>query len=325
MYPTVRLRRTRKHAWLRDLVSEHSLSPKHLILPLFVIEGKGAREEIETMPGVFRLSIDQIILEAKKAATLGIKAIALFPVVNQDLKSEDAHEAYNPDNLICRTIRALKIEKINIGIICDVALDPYTTHGHDGIVINEDVHNDTTIDALCNQALTLAKAGADIVAPSDMMDGRIGAIREFLDSKGFEEISILAYAAKYASNFYGPFRNAVGSSSTLGKNSKETYQMDPRNITEAMREIELDIEEGADMIMVKPGMPYLDVVHAVSQNFSIPVFAYQVSAEYSMIKIGAANNLFNYEKTMIESLLAFRRAGARAIFTYAAIEIASII
>jgi porphobilinogen synthase len=325
MYPTVRLRRTRKHEWLRDLVSENSLLPHHLILPLFVIEGLGAREPVQTMPGVFRLSIDQIILEAKKAATLGIKAIALFPVINSNLKSEDAHEAYNPDNLICRTIRALKIEKIDIGIICDVALDPYTTHGHDGIVINEDVHNDTTIDVLCNQALTLAKAGADIIAPSDMMDGRIGAIREFMDAKGFEEISILAYAAKYASNFYGPFRDAVGSSNSLRKNSKKTYQMDPRNINEAMREIELDIEEGADIIMVKPGMPYLDVVHAASQNFSIPVFAYQVSAEYSMIKMGAANGIFNYEKTMIESLLAFRRAGARVIFTYAAIEIASII
>lgn len=325
MYPTIRLRRNRKHSWIRDLISESTLLPSHLILPLFVIEGQNLREKIETMPGVERLSIDQIIIQAQKAADLGIKAIALFPVIDTKLKSENAHEAYNSENLICRTIRAIKAKNLNIGIICDVALDPYTNHGHDGIVINEDVHNDATIKALCKQALTLARAGADIVAPSDMMDGRIGAIREHLDSEGFEEVSILAYAAKYASSFYGPFRDAVGSSGALGKNSKQTYQMDPRNISEAIREVELDIEEGADIIMIKPGMPYLDVIHAVSQNFSIPTFAYQVSGEYSMIKIGAENGIFEYEKTMLESLIAFRRAGARAIITYAAIEIASIL
>lgn len=325
MYPTVRLRRNRKYAWLRDLVSETILRPHHLILPLFVAEGCNVRDEIKSMPGIHRLSIDQIILKAKEAAVLGIKAIALFPVVDENLKSEDAKEAYNIDNLICRAIRALKAEKINIGIICDVALDPYTTHGHDGIVIDADVHNDVTIEALCNQALVLAKAGADIVAPSDMMDGRIGEIRYSLDEEGFSDTSILAYAAKYASAFYGPFRHAIGSSGALGIGAKDTYQMDCRNIDEALREIELDVEEGADIIMIKPGMPYLDVISAAAQNFSVPIFAYQVSGEYAMIKLAAENGLFNYERAMVESLIAFRRAGARAVFTYAAIEIAKIL
>lgn len=325
MYPTVRLRRNRKHSWLRDLVSESILRPHHLILPLFVVEGHKVRQEIKSMPGVCRLSIDQIILEAKKAAALGIKAIALFPVVDEGLKSEDAQEAYNIENLICRTIRDLKNEKIDIGIICDVALDPYTTHGHDGILLDGDVHNDVTIEALCNQALVLAKAGADIIAPSDMMDGRIGEIRYVLDEEGFVDIAILAYAAKYASAFYGPFRHAIGSSGSLGVGEKDTYQMDCRNIDEALREIEFDVEEGADMVIIKPGMPCLDVLHAAAQNFSVPVFAYQVSGEYSMIKVSAEKGLFSYERVMMESLIAFRRAGARAIFTYAAIEIAEML
>lgn len=322
MYPIVRLRRNRKHEWLRDLVSEHHLLPHHLILPLFVIEGHNVREEVKTMPSVFRLSIDNLVKEAAKAENLGIKAIALFPVIDSSLKSDNADEAYNLDNLICRAIRAIKNANIKIGIICDVALDPYTTHGHDGIVKDEDVDNEETIEALCNQALVLAKAGADIIAPSDMMDGRIGAIRDFLDEENFSDIPILAYAAKYASNFYGPFRDAVGSKKNLGGFSKNTYQMDYRNIGEAMREIELDIDEGADMIMVKPGMPYLDVISAANQNFSLPIFAYQVSGEYSMIKAAAESGCFDFENAMIESLIAFRRAGARAIFTYAALEIA---
>lgn len=322
MYPIVRLRRNRKHEWLRDLISENSLLPHHLILPLFVIEGHNVREEIKTMPSVFRLSIDNIVKEAAKAESLGIKAVALFPVVDSILKSDHADEAYNLDNLICRTIRAIKNANIKIGIICDVALDPYTTHGHDGIVKDEDVDNEETIEALCNQSLVLAKSGADIIAPSDMMDGRIGAIRDFLDEESFSDIPILAYAAKYASNFYGPFREALGSKKNLGGFSKKTYQMDYRNINEAMREIELDIDEGADMIMVKPGMPYLDVIFAANQNFSVPVFAYQVSGEYAMIKTAAESGCFDFENAMIESLIAFKRAGARAIFTYAAIEIA---
>ncbi|MBP7190604.1 MAG: porphobilinogen synthase [Rickettsiaceae bacterium] len=321
MYPIVRLRRNRKHDWLRSMVAEHSLSASNLILPIFVIEGEKKREEIKTMPSVYRLSIDEVCREAKKAADLGIKAIALFPVVSDELKSDDAEEAYNLDNLICRTVRSIKNAGINIGIICDVALDPYTQHGHDGIVKDGDVDNDETIEALCNQALVLAKAGADIVAPSDMMDGRIGAIRDYLDEEGFENLPILAYAVKYASSFYGPFRCAVDSDKS-GKICKKTYQMDPRNIDEAIREIELDIEEGADIVMVKPGMPYLDVIHAAAQNFTVPVFAYQVSGEYAMIKCAANAGCFDFKKAMLESLIAFRRAGARVIFTYAAIEVA---
>ncbi len=322
MYPTVRLRRNRKYQWLRDLVSENIVLPHHLILPLFVTEGENIRKPIKTMPSIYRFSIDQIIKEVKKAAELGIKAIALFPVVDSDLKSENAEEAYSLDNLICRTIRAIKHANIDIGIICDVALDPYTTHGHDGIVKDDDVHNEETIEALCNQALVLAKAGADIVAPSDMMDGRIGAIRSYLDEEDFTDIPILAYAAKYSSSFYGPFRDAVGSKQNLGNFTKDTYQMDPRNGLEALREIELDIEEGADMIMVKPALAYLDVIYAANQNFSVPVFAYQVSGEYAMLKIASEAGCFDFTKAMIESLTAFRRAGARAIFTYAALEIA---
>lgn len=321
MYPIVRLRRNRKYNWLRDVVSEHSISPSNLILPLFVIEGEKKREEIKTMPGVFRLSIDEVVKEAKIAASLGIKAVALFPVVEDSLKSDDADEAYNLDNLICRAIRSIKNEAVDIGVICDVALDPYTTHGHDGIIENGDVDNEKTIDALCNQALVLAKAGADIVAPSDMMDGRIGVIRDYLDAEGFDNLPILAYAVKYASSFYGPFRDAVGSDKSK-KICKKTYQMDPRNVNEASREIELDIDEGADMVMIKPGMPYLDVLSMAAQNFAVPVFAYQVSGEYSMLKIASSAGCFDFKKAMLESLICFRRAGARAIFTYAAIEVA---
>jgi len=325
MYPTIRLRRNRKHQWLRDLVSETTLLPQHLVYPIFITEGHGVREEVKTAPGINRLSIDEMLKDVAKAAKLGIKAVALFPVVPMDLKNEGADEAYNLDNLVCRAIRSIKNAEIEIGVICDVALDPYTIHGHDGVFKDGDVDNDLSVEALCNQALVLAKAGADIVAPSDMMDGRVGAIRDFLDDEGFEHVGILAYAAKYSSKFYGPFRDVVGSKVSLGEKGKATYQMDIRNSLEAMREIEFDINEGADMVMVKPGMPYLDVVCAAVQNFDVPVFAYQVSGEYAMIRHAANAGCFRFEDAMMESLIAFRRAGATAIFTYAAIEIAGML
>lgn len=324
MYPLVRLRRNRKAYWLRELIAESNLSVNDLVLPLFVVEGHNEKQEISTMPGIYRLSIDQIVETAKKAAGLGIKAIALFPSVDQSLKSENADEAYNLDNLICRTIRTLKNADIDIGIICDVALDPYTTSGHDGIVHYGEIDNDRSVKALCNQALTLAKAGVDIVAPSDMMDGRIGAIREYLDDEEFTNISILAYAAKYSSSFYGPFRDAVGSNK---KNylDKSSYQMDVRNIKEAMLEIEHDIAEGADVVMVKPGMPFLDVIREAANNFNTKIFAYQVSGEYAMLKFAALAGALDFEKSLIESLISFKRAGATGIFTYAAIEAAEIL
>ncbi len=342
MYPIVRLRRNRRTSWLRDLVSETTLTPENLILPIFVVEGECQRQPIKTMPGVFRQSIDQVLLTAKMAEEKGIKAIALFPSIDSKIKSENADEAYNLDNLICRTVRALKNAGLNIGIICDVALDPYTIHGHDGVLVEGDVDNDQTIEALSNQALVLAKSGVDIIAPSDMMDGRIISIREDLDEEGFQNVNILAYAAKYNSSFYGPFRDAVGSNNSLnnsnsGDNSndnhsnrnkylcKATYQMDVRNRKEAMREIEQDIAEGADMVMVKPGMNFLDIISEASERFNIHVLAYQVSGEYSMIKFASENGALNWEKSIIESLIAFKRAGASAIFTYAALEVADLI
>ncbi|MGX6959817.1 MAG: porphobilinogen synthase [Rickettsia endosymbiont of Pentastiridius leporinus] len=324
MYPLIRLRKSRKAAWLRELVAESNLSVNDLVLPLFVVEGHNQQQEISTMPGIYRLSIDQVVETAKKAARLGIKAIALFPCIDQSLKSENADEAYNLDNLICRTIRTLKNADIDIGIICDVALDHYTTHSHDGIVHNGQIDNDRSVKALCNQALTLAKAGADIVAPSDMMDGRILAIREYLDHEEFTNVVILAYAAKYSSSFYSPFRDAVKSNK---KNylDKSSYQMDIRNIKEAMLEIEHDIAEGADMIMVKPGMPFLDVIREAANNFNTKIFAYQVSGEYAMLKFAALAGALDWKKSLIESLISFKRAGATGIFTYAALEVAEIL
>lgn len=324
MYPIVRLRRNRRTSWLRDLTSETHLQPSDLILPIFVIEGENLRTEVKTMPGVFRQSIDQVVITAMEAEKRGIKAIALFPSIDSSLKSENADEAYNLDNLICRTVRSLKNAGLTIGIICDVALDPYTTHGHDGILIDGDVDNDQTVEALSNQALVLAKAGVDIVAPSDMMDGRIMAIREDLDENDFINVNILAYAAKYNSSFYGPFRDAVGSDKKSYL-SKATYQMDVRNRSEAMREIEHDIEEGADMVMVKPGMPFLDIINEASQRFDIHVLAYQVSGEYAMLKIASENGALDWEKIMIESLICFKRAGTSAILTYAALEAAELL
>jgi porphobilinogen synthase len=324
MYPIVRLRRNRRTQWLRDLTSETNLTPENLILPIFVIEGENKREAIKTMPSVFRQSIDQVLLTAKEAERRGLKAIALFPVIDNELKSEFADEAYNLDNLICRTIRTLKNAGLNIGIICDVALDAYTIHGHDGILVDGDVDNDETIEALSNQALVLAKAGADIVAPSDMMDGRIMAIRDNLDEAGFIHVNILAYAAKYNSSFYGPFRDAVDSNKEKYL-CKASYQLDPRNIKEALKEIEHDIEEGADMILIKPGMPYLDVVREASQSFNTHILAYQVSGEYAMLKFAAEHGALNWEKAIIESLTCIKRAGASAIFTYAALEVAALL
>lgn len=324
MFPSVRLRRNRKTGWIRDLTSETKLAPENLILAIFVTEGHNLSQEISTMPGVFRQSIDRVLLTVREACKKNIKAVALFPSISEDLKTDNADEAYNLDNLICRTIRTIKNDGLDIGIICDVALDPYTTHGHDGIVADGDVDNDKTLEALSNQALVLAKAGVDIIAPSDMMDGRIGTIREYLDSEGFSNVNILAYAAKYNSSFYEPFRNAVGSNK---KNylCKATYQMDIRNIKEAMLELEHDIAEGADIVMIKPAMTYLDVINETAQNYNTPIFAFQVSGEYSMMKFAAEKGALNWERAIIESLTCIKRAGATAIITYAALEVADLL
>ena len=324
MYPIVRLRRNRRTKWIRDLLSETKLSPEDLILPIILIEGENQKQEIKTMPNVFRQSIDQALITAKEAEQKGIKSVALFPYIDDDLKSENADEAYNLDNLVCRAVRSFKNAGLSIGIICDVALDPYTVHGHDGILIDGDVDNDQTIEALSNQALVLAKAGVDVVAPSDMMDGRILTIRENLDSKGFIHVNILAYAAKYNSSFYSPFRDAVGSKQKQYL-CKATYQMDVRNSKEAMREIAHDIDEGADMIMVKPSMLFLDIIKEASTEFDVPIFGYQVSGEYAMIKFAAENGALDWEKSMIESLTCLKRSGASAIFTYAALEVAKVL
>lgn len=323
MYPRTRLRRPRQSDWSRALVAEHALSAADLIWPLFVQEGEGKATAIPCLPGVERLSIDLAMEAAREAHALGIPAIALFPVTPPDKKTPGGEEALNPDNLICRAVRAIKTSCPDIGIICDVALDPFTSHGHDGILERGDVHNDKTVAALCDQAVVLAGAGADIVAPSDMMDGRVGAIRDALDSAEYDRVQILAYAAKYASAFYGPFREAVGSAASLGKAGKQSYQMNPANAEEALREVALDIAEGADMVMVKPGMPYLDIIRRVKERFHAPVLAYQVSGEYAMLKFAAEHEALDYEKAMLESLLAMKRAGAAAIFTYAAKEAAN--
>jgi len=319
------MRRNRKADWARRLVAEHAFSPDDLILPLFVQEGKNVRSAIKSLPGISRLSIDLLVKEAKAAAAQGVPALAVFPATDPKKKSIDAKEAFNPDNLVCRTVKAIKDAVPDIGIICDVALDPYTTHGHDGILYKGDVDNDATIEVLIRQSLVQAKAGCDILAPSDMMDGRIGRIRDVLEEEGLVNTQLLAYSAKYASAFYGPFREAVGSVQAPGKMDKRSYQMDAANIREAMREIGLDIAEGADMVMVKPGMPYLDVVHAATQRYDVPVLAYQVSGEYAMIRAAADSGAFAYEAAMQESLLAFKRAGAAAILTYAALDIARLL
>jgi porphobilinogen synthase len=310
-----RLRRNRKAEWSRRLVRESSLSADDLIWPLFVIEGTGRREPVASMPLVERLTIDEAVREAERAAMLRIPAIALFPNIEASLRDTRGSEALKPKNLICRAVRAIKAAVPEIGIITDVALDPYTSHGHDGIFRDGVVLNDETVAVLAEQARVQAEAGADIIAPSDMMDGRVGAIRAALDSAGYTDVQIMDYAAKYASAFYGPFRDALGTNATL-VGDKRTYQMDPANSDEALREVALDLEEGADMVMVKPGLPYLDVVRRVKETFGVPTFAYQVSGEYAMIEAAARNGWLDGERAMMESLIAFKRAGADGILTY---------
>ncbi|WP_339727159.1 porphobilinogen synthase [uncultured Gimesia sp.] len=325
MFPQVRMRRNRRTDWSRRLVSENQLSVNDLIWPLFIQDGANQKTDIPSMPGVQRLTIEHLIEAARSAAELKIPVIALFPATDPSKKTEGGEEAFNPDNLVCRAVRALKAENLNLGILCDVALDPYTSHGQDGLVKDGYVVNDDSIEVLCRQAVVQAEAGCDIIAPSDMMDGRIGEIREALDAAGFQQVQIMAYAAKYASAFYGPFRDAVGSGTNLGTGDKRTYQMDPANSDEAMREVGLDINEGADMVMVKPGMPYLDIVRRVKAEFEIPTYAYQVSGEYAMISAAAQNGWLDRERCILESLLCFKRAGADGILTYFAKEVAEIL
>jgi porphobilinogen synthase len=316
------MRRNRRWDWSRRLVSENGITADDLIWPVFVQDGDNQRTPVASMPGVERLSIDLLVEAVVAAGELGIPAIAIFPATDPAKKTPDAAEAMNPENLICRATRAIKAAHSEIGIVCDVALDPYTSHGQDGLVREGYVVNDETLDVLCRQALVQAEAGCDVIAPSDMMDGRVGAIRTALDEAGFTTVQILSYAAKYASAFYGPFRDAVGSGDNLGSGDKRTYQMDPANSDEALREVALDVSEGADMVMVKPGMPYLDVLHRVKETFGLPTFVYQVSGEYAMLTGAAERGWLDGDRVMLESLLAFKRAGADGILTYFAIEAA---
>ncbi|MHB1247146.1 MAG: porphobilinogen synthase [Sulfuriferula sp.] len=322
-YPKTRMRRMRRDDFSRRLMRENQLSVDDLIYPVFVLDGVDRVEQINSMPGVARVSIDRLLEVAGQCVALGIPAMALFPVIDPALKTLNAEESFNPDGLVPRAVRILKQRFPQLGIITDVALDPYTSHGQDGLINTQGyVENDATIAVLVQQALAHAEAGADVVAPSDMMDGRVGAIRGALDAAGYIHTRILAYAAKYASSFYGPFRDAVGSTANLGGGSKETYQMDPANSDEALREVALDIAEGADMVMVKPGMPYLDIVRRVKDAFGVPTYAYQVSGEYAMLKAAAANGWLDEKKCVLESLLSFKRAGADGILTYFALDAA---
>ena len=322
-YPSTRLRRVRNSKWIRRLISENNLSTNDLILPIFVREGKNKKEKIKSMPGVYRYSVDMLNHVMKDVKKYKIPMVALFPYINNSKKDKLGSEALNSNNLICRSLKFLKKRYSDVGVMCDVALDPYTSHGHDGIIINDKIDNDETIKVLVEQALLQARMGCDVIAPSDMMDGRVGVIRKALDKNKFLNVSIVSYSAKYASNFYGPFRDAVGSKKNL-KTNKKTYQMDYKNSNEALREIALDINEGADIVMVKPGLPYLDVIKNIKDHFKIPVFAYQVSGEYSLIAQGVEKKLVNKD-IILESLLAFKRAGASAIITYFALQIAKII
>jgi len=323
-YPALRMRRLRRHDWTRRLVAENSVSPADFIWPVFIIDGESKREAVSSMPGVERLSVDFAVTAAKEAAQLGIPVIALFPQTPPALKSDDGREALNPDNLVCRAVRAIKSAVPEIGVLCDVALDPYTSHGHDGVLRDGYVHNDATVDVLVQQSLVQVKAGCDIIAPSDMMDGRIGAIRTSLEKAGHHDTLLMAYAAKYASAFYGPFREAVGSAKSL-TGDKRSYQMDPANGDEALREVALDIAEGADMVMVKPGMPYLDLVWRVKERFGVPTFAYQVSGEYAMLSAAIDKGWLDRDRAIVESLMAFKRAGASGILTYFAVEAAKLL
>jgi len=307
------------------MVRENTLTVDDLIWPVFVTEGRNVSEPVASMPGVMRHSVDRLAMAAREAAALGIPAIALFPQIDPSLKNLTGSESSNPDNLVCRAIKAIKEAVPDIGVLCDVALDPFTTHGQDGLVRDGYVVNDETIDALCRQAVVQARAGCNVIAPSDMMDGRIGRIRKALDEAGHADVAIMSYAAKYASAFYGPFRDAVGSKAMLGQGDKKTYQMDPANTDEALREVALDIEEGADMVMVKPGMPYLDVCRRVKDTFGVPTFAYQVSGEYAMLKGAAQNGWLDWDKVLLESLVGFKRAGCDGILTYGAVEAARLL
>ncbi len=329
MFPATRMRRMRRDDFSRRLMRESVLTPADFIYPVFVLEGKKTVEKVGSMPGVSRMTLDRLLPVAEKALKLGIPALALFPVIDVKKKTPGAEEAWNPKGLVPTVVAKLKKEFPELGVITDIALDPYTSHGQDGLIDPADptgyVMNDETIEALVKQALSHADAGADVVAPSDMMDGRIGAIRQALDAKKHIHTRILAYSAKYASSFYGPFRDAVGSSGNLGKGNKYTYQMDPANTDEALREVALDLQEGADMVMVKPGMPYLDIVRRVKDEFGVPTYAYQVSGEYAMLKAAAANGWLNHDAVMMEALLSFKRAGADGILTYFALEAAELL
>ncbi|MGB5702443.1 MAG: porphobilinogen synthase [Polyangiales bacterium] len=324
-FPGTRMRRNRAEEWVRRLTRESNVTPDDLIWPMFVQQGSAARTPVPSMPGVDRLSIDLVVEAVGEAKALGIPAVAIFPVTPQELKSEDGKEATNSDNLACRTVRAIKEKYDDIGVICDVALDPYTTHGQDGIVRDGKILNDETVEVLCQQAFVQAQAGCDVIAPSDMMDGRVAAIRKALDDEGLDGVSLLAYSAKYASAFYGPFRDAVGSAQSLGTADKRTYQMNPANSDEAIREVALDVAEGADMVMVKPGMPYLDILRRVKQAFGLPTFAYQVSGEYAMLRGAADRGWLDWEKVILESMVCFKRAGADGVLTYAAPQVARLL
>jgi len=324
-YPRVRMRRNRMHEFSRRLVSENNLTVDDLIYPIFITYGSNKKEKINSMPGIYRFSLDRLEAEIKYISSLNIPAIAFFPQTENKLKTSDGREAVNKNNLVCEAIRISKKVNPELGIICDVALDPYTDHGHDGVIIDNHIDNDKTLEILCQQSLIQAEAGCNIIAPSDMMDGRVGLIRDTLDKNGFINVQIMSYAVKYASAFYGPFRDAVGSSINLSNKSKNSYQMDPKNSDEALREIELDLNEGADMVIVKPGMPYLDIIHKVREKFKVPTYAYQVSGEYSMIKGAIDKGWFDEEKIIFESLIAFKRAGCSGIITYFAPYVAEIL
>ncbi|MEZ6106314.1 MAG: porphobilinogen synthase [Pirellulaceae bacterium] len=324
-FPNHRPRRLRRTPWIREMVTETRLTPANLIWPCFVQEGTDLTTPIPSMPGVERLSIDRLVVAARRATQLGIPAIAVFPATPADKKTAYAEEALNSENLVCRAVRAVKEVVPEIGVICDVALDPYSSHGHDGLLEQGEILNDATVEMLIKQAIVQAAAGCDVIAPSDMMDGRIGAIRRGLDQAGFEHVAIMAYSAKYASAFYGPFRDAVGSAANLAGGDKKTYQMNPANTAEAMREVELDLREGADWLMVKPGMPYLDIVRRIRDRFDVPLAVYQVSGEYAMLSAAAERGWLDRQRVMLESLIAFRRAGADSILTYFALEAAELL
>jgi porphobilinogen synthase len=323
-FPATRLRRNRRTPWVRALVAENRLSAADFIYPIFVGEGTRTRTPVASMPGIERITVDLVGEIANEAAELGIPALAIFPEVDPARKTPDAREACNPDNLVCRSIKAIKAATPEIGIICDAALDPFNSDGHDGIVEDGIILNDASVEVLCRQSVVQAEAGCDVIAPSDMMDGRVGAIRAALDSAGFDHVSIMSYAAKYASAFYGPFRDAIGTKKAL-KGDKKTYQMDPANSDEALREVALDIDEGADMVMVKPGMPYLDIVRRVKDTFGMPTFAYQVSGEYAMVKAAVRNGWLDNDAAILETLTAFKRAGADGVLTYFALEAARLL